>query len=101
MVEGVRYDVLVHVVAQVAVESGADVLVDGFKLDEDERQPVDEADKIGTAVVVGRAQPGELQFAHGQEAIGARLVVEVDHLRTGVVQAAGSVAIVNGHAIAD
>ena len=71
MVEGVRDDVLVHVVAQVAVEAGADVLVDGLQLDEDERQAVDETDEIGAAVVVRRAQPGELQLANGEEAVAS------------------------------
>jgi hypothetical protein len=33
--KGVRDDVLVHVVAQIAVETGANILVDGFQLDED------------------------------------------------------------------
>ena len=66
MVEGMGDDVLVHVVAQVAVEPGADVLVDRLQLDEDQRQAVDEADEIGAAVVVRRAQAGELQLICGQ-----------------------------------
>jgi hypothetical protein len=35
--EGVGDDVLVEVVAQVAVETGADVLVDRLQLDEDQQ----------------------------------------------------------------
>ena len=52
MVEGLSNYVLVHVVAQVAVEPCTDVLVDGLQLDEDQREAVDEADEIGAAVVV-------------------------------------------------
>jgi hypothetical protein len=33
--EGVSDDIFVHVVAQVAVEAGPNVLVDSFKLDKD------------------------------------------------------------------
>ena len=58
MMEGVGDDVLVHVVGQVVVEALADVLVDCLQLDEDQRQAVDEADEVGTAVVVGRADAG-------------------------------------------
>ena len=72
MVEGVGDDVLVHVVAQVVVEAGADVLVDRLQLDEDQRQAVDEADEIGAAVVVRRAHARELQLAHGEEAVACR-----------------------------
>jgi len=61
--EGMRDDVLIHVVAQVPVETGADVLVDRLQLDEDQRQAVDEADEIGAAVVARRAQPGQFQLA--------------------------------------
>ena len=75
VVEGVRDDVFVHVVAQVAVKAGANVLVDGLEFDEDQRQAVDEADEIGSTVVVRGSQPGQLQFAHGEEAIAARAVV--------------------------
>ena len=67
VVEGMGDDVLVHVVAQVAVEAGADVLVDRLQLDEDQRQAVDEADEIGAAVVVRRAQAGELQLYAGSD----------------------------------
>ena len=51
VMEGVGDDVLVQVVAQVAVEAGADVLVDRLQLDEHQRQAVDEADEVGPAVV--------------------------------------------------
>ena len=67
--EGVGDDVLVHVVGKVVVESLADVLVDRLQLDEDQRKAVDEADQIGAPVVVRRADAGELQLAHGEEAI--------------------------------
>ena len=96
MVEGVGDDVLVQVVAQVVVEAGADVLVDRLQLDEDQRQAVDEADEIGAAVVVRRAQAGELQLAHGEEAVCARRVVEVDHARAGIAALAVRVALVTG-----
>ena len=86
VVEGVGDDVLVQVVAQVAVEAGADVLVDRLQLDEDQRQAVDEADQVGPAVVARGAQAGDLQLAHGKEAV-VRLavrpcsVLEIDHPR--------------------
>ena len=35
VMERVRYDALAHVVAQIAVEAGADILVDGLQFDED------------------------------------------------------------------
>ena len=72
--EGMGDDVLVQVVAQVAVEAGADVLVDRLQLDEDQRQAVDEADEIGAPVVVRHAQAVNLQLAHGEEAV-VRLAV--------------------------
>ena len=37
VVEGMCDDVLVHVVAQIAVEARPDVLVDGLQLDKDQR----------------------------------------------------------------
>ena len=101
VVEGMGDDVLVHVVAQVAVEAGADVLVDGLQLDEDQRQAVDEADEVGAAVVVRRAQAGDLQLAHGEEAVCAGLVVEIDHPGAGVAAIAGGVAVGDRHAVAD
>jgi hypothetical protein len=82
--EGMRNDVLVHIVAQIAVKSGSDILVDRLQLDEDQRQTVDKADEIGTAVVVRCAQAGQLQLANSEEVIVARAVVEVDYLCTGV-----------------
>ena len=98
--EGVG-DAFVHVVGQVIVEPGADVLVDGFQFDEDQRQAIDEAHEVGAAVVIGRAQAGQLQLAHGEEAVGAWLVVKVDHPGAGVVLLAGGVAPADGDAIAD
>ena len=81
--EGVGDDVFVHVVGQVVIEALADVPVDRLQLDEDQRQAVDEADQIGAAVVVGRAHAGELQLAHGEEAVRTGRVVEVDHAGAG------------------
>ena len=57
--EGMGDDVLVHVVGEVVVEPLSDVPVDRLQLDEDQRQPVDETDQVGAAVVVGRADAGE------------------------------------------
>ena len=100
VMEGMRDDALVHVVGEVVVETLADVLVDGLELNEDQWQAVDEADQIGAAVVVRRPDAGELQLAHGQEAIGARRVVEIDHPGTSVRLAAVGVSICNVHAAA-
>ena len=81
--EGVGDDILVPVVGQVVVEALADVPVDRLQLDEDQRQAVDETDQIGATVVAGRTDAGELQLAHGEEAVRAGLVVEVDRPGTG------------------
>ncbi len=101
VVEGMGDDVLVHIVAQIAVETGADVLVDRLQLDEDQRQSVDEADEIGAAVVVRRAQASQFQFPHGEEAVGTRRIVEIDHADAGIAALAVGVPPGNRHAIAD
>ena len=93
VVEGMGDDVLVQVVAQIAVEPGTDVLIDRLQLDEDQRQAIDKADQIGPPVVVGRAQAGDLQLAYGKEAI-VRLpirscsVLEIDYPRLGMAKLA-------------
>ena len=99
--EGVGDDVLVHVVGEVVVEALADVLVDRLQFDEDQRQAVDEADQIGAAVVVRRADTGELQLAHGEKAIGTRRVVEVDHPGASGLLAALGVPILDGNTTAN
>ena len=100
VVEGVGDDILVHVVRKVVVEALADVLVDRLQLDEDQRKAVDETDHIGAAVVVRRADTGELQLTYGEEAIGTRRVVEVDHSGVGRLLVALGVPIFDGHAAA-
>ena len=72
VMEGMGDDVLVHVVRQVVVEALADVPVDGLQFDEHQRKPVDEADEVAAAVVVGSAAACQFQFAHGEEAIRSR-----------------------------
>ena len=67
--EGVRDDVFVHVVGEVVVKPLTDVLVDRLKLHEDQRQAIHETDYIGATGVVGRADAGELQLAHGKETV--------------------------------
>ena len=101
MVKGVRDDVLIHVVAQVAIEASADVLVDGLQLDEHQRQAVDEADDIGAAVVVRRAQARELQLAHGEETVVARSVLEVDYASAGVAEMTWASRYSTGNAVSD
>ena len=54
VVKGVGDDILVQVIPQVAVETGADVLIDRLQLDEHQRQAVDEADQVRPAVVTRR-----------------------------------------------
>ena len=104
VVEGMGDDVLVEVIAQIAVEAGADILVDRLQFDEYQRQAIDEADQVGAAVVVGRAQPGDLEFAHRQKAIVRRLT-EIDHPRLRVPELtqtrALGVAVAHRHAVAD
>ena len=58
-----------EVVGQVVVETGPHVQIDGFELDEHQRQAVDEADQIGAAVVVGDSEALDLQFPDGEEAV--------------------------------
>jgi hypothetical protein len=73
VMEGVSNDIFVHVVTQISVEAGPDVLVDGFEFDEDKWQTVDEADEVRPAVIVRRADTRKLQLSDGEEPIHARL----------------------------
>ena len=98
--EGMGDDVLVHVVAQVAVEAGADVLVDRLQLDEHQRQAVDEADQVGTAVVVRGAQPGDLQLAHAQKAVVLG-IAEVDDSGKALPLVALGIGVGDRHAAPD
>ena len=43
----------------------------------------------------------QLQLANGEEAVAARLVVEIDHARAGIAPVAGGVAIVDRDTVAD
>ena len=103
--EGVGDDVLVQVVAQVAVEAGADVLVDRLQLDEDQRQAVDEADEIGAAVVVRRAQAGDFSSRTARKRLfGCRRAVAVRKSITRarrIAELAAGVAVAHRHAVAD
>ena len=106
VVKGVGDDVFVEVIAQVAVEPGADVLVNGLQLDEDQRQAVDETDEIGPAVVSRRAQAGDFQFADGNEAVvwfavRTAAVLEINHPCLCVAELALRIAIAHRHAVAD
>ena len=101
VMEGVGDDVLVHVVGEVVVEALADVSVDRLQLDEDQWQAVDEADQIGTAVVVRRADAGEFQLAHGKKAVRTGPVVEVDHPGAGGFPVILGVPIFDRHATAE
>jgi len=88
VVKRVGDHLLVHVVPEVAaeargrapVEARAEVLVHGLELDEHEREPVDEAQQIGAAVVVRRAHSLDLKLTHGDEAV-VRRRAKVDHPR--------------------
>ena len=101
VMEGMGDDVFVHVVGEVGVEPLADVPVDRLQLDEDQRQAVDEANEIGAAVVVGRADAGELQLAYREEAVRARCVVEVDYSGAGGLPVSLGVSVFHGHAGAE
>ena len=100
VVKRMRDDVLVQVVAQIAIETGPDVLVHRLEFDEHQGQPVHKTHQIGAAVVVGRAQPGELEFAHYQKSVVVR-VAKVDHGRLGVAQLPLGVTVTHRHAVAD
>ena len=101
VMEGMGDDVLVRVVGEVVVKPLADVLVDRLQLDEDQRQAVDETDQVGTAVVIGRADAGELQLAHGEEAVRARGIVEIDHPSAGGLPVSLGVSVFHGYASAE
>ena len=101
VMEGMGDDVLVQVVGEVVVEALADVPIDRLQLDEDQRQPVDETDQIGAAVVVGGADPGQLELAHGEEAVRAQGIVEVDHPGAGGLPASPGVSVLHGYAGAE
>ena len=99
MVKGVRHHVLVHVIAQIAVKPGADVFVNRLQLDEHQRQAVDETHQVSAAVVVGRAQARELEFAHHQKTVVGR-VAKVDHPGLRVAQLTLRILEAHRHAIA-
>ena len=99
--EGMGDDVLVHVVGEIVVETLPDVPVDRLQFDEDQRQPVDETDQIGPAVVVGRADAGQLEFAYGEEAVRSRRVVEVDHPGSRFLAVAPGVTVLHTYAVAE
>src|SRR5262249_25410922 len=79
VIESVRNAVLAHVVGEIVVKSGADVAVNGFQFDKDQRQAVDQADEVSTAIVMRHAQTLDAQFANGKEAVIPQ-IFEVDHL---------------------
>ena len=106
MRECVGDDVLVEVIAQVIVETGADVLVDRFQFDEDQGQAVDETDQIGAAVIARRAQAGDLQLPDGEKSVvgpvvRAGAVLKVDDPRVGTVLAVLRVTVSDGYAVAE
>ena len=91
--------VFVQVVAQVAIETGTNVFVDRFEFDEHQRQPIDETHQVGPAVVVGRTQPGDLEFAHGQEVVVCRHA-EINHLCLRMSQHALRITVAHWHPVA-
>ena len=98
VVKRMRYDVFVHVVAQIAVKAGADVFVHRLQFDEHQGQAVDETHQVGAAVVVGGAQTGELEFAHHQKAVVGG-IAKVDHRRVRGAQLSLRVAVVHRNAV--
>src|SRR6516165_118799 len=106
VVKGVGDDVFIEVIAQVAVEPGADVLVNRLQFDEDKRQSVDEADQIGPAVIARRAKASNFQFAHCDEAVirfpvRALAVLEINHSGLGMAELALRITVAHRHAVAD
>ena len=67
--EGLRDNVGIEIPGKVVIESGADVFIDGLKLYENKRQPVDETDQISAGVVMRHAHTLKLEFTHGEEPI--------------------------------
>ena len=100
VMEGMSDDIVVHVVGQVVVKALTDISVDRLQFDEDERQPVDEADEIGATIVVGCAHPCDFQFTHDKESVCARRVVEVDDLDSDSRPAPSGIPVSDRHAIA-
>jgi hypothetical protein len=100
VVKRVRDDLLGHVVGEVVVEPPANVPVDGFELDENQRQAVDEADKVRPAVVMRHPQSLQLQLAHGDKAIVGR-VAKVNDAGMAVTGLAVWLPPGDRHAIAD
>jgi hypothetical protein len=96
VVEGMGDDVLVQVIAQVAVKPRPDVLIDRLKLNKDKRKAINKANQIGPTIVAGSTEAGDLQLANGKETI-VRLPIrsfpvhEIDHPRLGMAKLALSV----------
>ena len=93
-------DVFVQVVPQIAIKARADVFVHRLQFDEHQWQAVDEAHQISPAVVVGRAQPGELELAHHQKTVVIR-VAKVDHRSLCMAKLPLGTAITHRHPVAD
>ena len=91
-------DVLVQVVAQIAIEAGADILVHGLEFDKHQRQAVHKTHQIGAAVVIGRTQTGELELAHHQKTIVGRRA-EIDHGGLRMAKLALRTAIADRHTV--
>ena len=86
-----------HVIGQVVVEALPDIAIDRLELDEDERQPVDEADEVGAAVAMRDPRALKLHLAHGHEAVvGGR--PEVDNAGMIVARFTAGVAPRHRHA---
>ena len=86
----------VAVVGIVLLEGRLQVAVDVLALDEQQRQPVDEADDVGPAAVEIAAHP---QLAHAEEVV-VRRVDEVDHAQAALRRLAPFVAIGDLYAVA-
>src|SRR6266536_2931656 len=78
VMEGLCDAVFMQVISQIVVEASADVQINGFELDENQRQTVNEADKIGPPVVMRHAHTLNLQLAYREESVIGR-IAKVDH----------------------
>ena len=81
-------------------ETGAEVPIHRLQLDEDQRQAVNEADKIRAAIVVRNPLALDFQLADGQKAIVVD-VEEIDNFRTRMPRLAREVAPLHRNAVAD
>ena len=64
-------------------------------------RPLTKQNQVGAAIVIRRADAGELQLAHGEKTVGTRRVAEVDHPGASRPLAALGIPVPDGNAASD